>query len=76
MSDAMQVISWIATAASLVGVVLNIRQDRRCFGIWMVTNAFWAGYDFSIGATAQAALFTVYFCLAVYGFREWRKTAA
>jgi len=33
--------TWLLTVASLVGVVLNIRKDRRCFAIWIATNAGW-----------------------------------
>ena len=72
----MEQISWIVTAASLVGTVLNIKKNKACFIIWTVTNAFWAVYDFWIGAYAQAALFATYFCLALWGMWEWRKEAA
>lgn len=72
----MEQISWIVTAASLVGTVLNIKKNKACFIIWTVTNAFWAGYDFMIGAYAQAALFATYFCLALWGMWEWNREAA
>jgi len=65
--------TWILTVISIVGVVLNIHHRRECFAVWMFTNASWAMYDFSIGATAQGALFTVYFGLAIWGFVKWKK---
>ena len=68
--------SWIITAASLAGVVLNIKKNRACFAIWACTNLFWCIYDFMIGAWAQSALFAVYFCLAIWGIIEWRKDSA
>ena len=64
---------WILTAASLVGVVLNIKKNKACFAIWAVTNAAWAVIDYTAGLTAQAALFAVYFCLAIWGLVEWRR---
>ena len=62
---------WMLTAASLVGVVLNIKKNKACFAIWAVTNAAWAVIDYNAGLTAQAALFAVYFVLAVWGLIEW-----
>ena len=64
---------WIITAVSLIGVWLNIKKKSVCFLIWIFTNGFWAVYDYRIGAKAQAALFAVYFGLAVYGLLEWRR---
>lgn len=64
---------WMLTAASLAGVVLNIKKNKACFAIWAVTNAAWAVIDYMAGLTAQAALFAVYFCLAVWGLVEWRR---
>ncbi len=61
------------TLLSLVGVVLNIKKKRLCFGIWLITNSAWCVYDFCIGAFAQSALFAVYAGLAVWGLVEWRR---
>ncbi len=65
--------TWALTVASIVGVVMNTRLDRRCFYVWTITNACWAIIDWQKGLYAQAALFAVYFCLAVYGVYEWRR---
>ncbi len=62
---------WVLTALSLLGVVLNIRKDRRGFALWMVTNASWAYIDFKSGLIEQAVLFAVYFLLAVWGWFNW-----
>lgn len=66
--------SWAIAVLSVVGVVLNVKKLRAGFAVWSVTNGFWAVYDFSIGAYAQAALFTVYLGLALWGLWEWRKS--
>ena len=68
----MTTLTWLLTALSLVGVVLNIKHHRSCFYIWAVTNACWAGVDWYKGVYAQATLFAVYFVLALYGMWEWR----
>ena len=65
--------TWILTALSLLGVVLNIKKQKSCFLIWGVTNAAWAIIDFRAGIPAQGLLFTVYFGLAIWGLIEWRR---
>jgi len=67
---------WAVTALAIVGVILNIKKRRACFIIWTFTNGAWCLYDYSIGATAQSALFAVYFVLALWGIYEWRKKGA
>lgn len=69
----MTAITVILTIASLVGVVLNIRQNRACFYIWSVTNAAWAVIDWHKGIPAQAALFAIYFGLSIWGIIEWKR---
>lgn len=64
---------WAVTAASLIGVVANIKKKRWCFAVWLCTNSIWCVYDFWIGALAQSALFGVYVVLAIYGLWEWRN---
>jgi nicotinamide riboside transporter PnuC len=65
--------TWALTAASILGVWLNIKKRKACFAIWAVTNFSWMIVDFCHGLYAQSALFAIYFCLAVYGLCEWRK---
>jgi len=65
--------TWAITGLSLLGVILNVKKRRECFYIWAFTNATWAIYDFTLGAVAQAALFSVYWILALWGIWEWRK---
>lgn len=68
----MNEISWIAASLALFATWLNIKKDKRCFYIWLITNGFWAGYDIAKGLYAQGALFTAYFVLAVYGLWRWK----
>ena len=65
--------TWIITIMSVIGVVLNIKKKRACFYIWAITNASWAVIDFWQGLPAQGTLFVIYFVLALWGIREWRK---
>jgi nicotinamide riboside transporter PnuC len=70
----LQYFTWTLTVFSLIGVVMNIRKHRGCFYIWGVTNASWAVVDWQKGLTAQAALFGIYFVLAIWGIWEWKRS--
>jgi hypothetical protein len=65
--------TWLITIASIVGTVANIYKKQWCFAIWLVTNAAWMIVDFCAGMYPQAALFSVYVCLAVWGLVKWWK---
>jgi nicotinamide riboside transporter PnuC len=64
---------WLLTVLSILGVVLNINKRRVCFVVWGITNFSWAWIDFKSDLPEQAALFLVYFVLAVWGWFKWRK---
>ena len=68
----MTVFTWMLTILSIIGVVLNAYQDRRCFYLWMVTNTSWAAVDFHKGIYAQGVMFSLYTLLAVWGLYKWR----
>ena len=65
---------WFLALASVTGVVLNIRKNRACFFIWAATNASWCVVDLVHAVWAQAALQSVYFGLAIWGIRSWKKS--
>ena len=66
-------IYWVTSAASLVGVWLNIRRHVACFYIWLCTNAIWTVADFRHGIYAQGSLQLVYAALSVYGIWSWSQ---
>lgn len=68
-----EIFTWPLAVLTIVGVVFNIRKHRFCFVIWSVTNVFWVIYNYSIGAYAQAAVFGVYFGLAIWGIVRWGR---
>jgi nicotinamide riboside transporter PnuC len=63
---------WTLALVSLVGVVLNVRKDRRCYLLWLGSNLAWAEVDLRAGLPAQASLMLVYAGLAVWGWLAWR----
>lgn len=69
------IIYWTITIVALVGVVLNIEQDSRCFLIWAFTNAAFAIRTYLLGAYEMTVLFTIYFILAIVGIIRWNQKA-
>ncbi|MHB8131557.1 MAG: nicotinamide mononucleotide transporter [Mobilitalea sp.] len=74
--DNFQVLLWPVTILSITGTVLNIRQKKSCFYIWIVTNAFLCVYNYHIKVYAQSILFLVYFSLAIWGACRWHRKKA
>jgi nicotinamide riboside transporter PnuC len=69
----MTVLTWLLTVLSLIGVALNIRQNRACFFIWCVTNTSWAAVDYSKELYAQSFMFLVYLAFSIWGIIEWKR---
>ena len=67
------ILSIAFTVLSIIGTIANIYKKQWCFILWLITNAFWIGYDYYHGLYAQAALFAVYFGLAVWGLVKWGR---
>ena len=67
----METLCWITSVFALIGVMLNIKKDKRCFMIWSITNFTWTLVDFEKGIYAQAVLQLVYCFLSLYGMASW-----
>jgi len=67
--------TWLITAATTVGVILNARQRIECFYIWLVTNAAWFVVDMKAGLYGQAAMFALYFFITIYAIVTWKRKA-
>jgi len=64
---------WCNAAVAIMGTILNAKQIRFGFILWMVTNAVFIVNNLYHQIYSQAALFTVYFGLAVFGWVSWGK---
>ena len=64
---------WLNTAVAILGTFLNAKQIRFGFVIWMITNLVFVVNNVYIKSYPQAALFGVYFVLALYGWVSWGK---
>jgi len=67
-------ITWLFSAISIIGAILNARKRVEGFYIWVVGNMCWVVYDAIIGEYAQSFLFLFFTGISVYGILQWRKT--
>ena len=65
--------TWILTGLCIAGAILNIRKKRSGFLLWAGCNLGWVIVNINVGLVSQAALFSVYTVLSLYGFIAWRK---
>ena len=70
-----QVFTWTATTIALAGTILNCKQNRLCFALWLLTNAMWFAWDVHCGLYSRALMDLVQFALAGWGLYEWRRIA-
>lgn len=68
-----KIVMWIVVAIALTGAFLNTRSKWQGFLLWLVSNAWWCGYNIVAGEYPQAFLFGVFWILSLYGIFEWRK---
>lgn len=66
-------ITWMLTAISLAGNVLNCMKFRLCFIVWIVCNVGWTIYDASTGLYSRLTLDVVQTILCVFGYVSWGK---
>ena len=67
------IIPWAIAAASLLGTIMNLYKDRRCFYIWTATNLYWVIYDAANGLYSQSVLMMVYFIISIAGIWKWKR---
>ena len=71
----MIILNWIAFTLAIVGAILNIRKNRACFLLWIVTNFYWMIYNAHAGEIAESATFFVFFVVSFVGFVKWGLAA-
>ncbi|HBJ74014.1 MAG TPA: hypothetical protein DDY86_00395 [Syntrophaceae bacterium] len=64
--------TWLLVVLALIGTVLNVRQDRRGFLFWGVSNTGLAVANVGLGEWAQAALWLTYVGMAAWGWYAWK----
>lgn len=67
----MTLFTWLLTALSMIGVVLNARKKVSGFYFWGITNICWMIINADQGQHAQAVLFGFYTVMSLYGMWAW-----
>ncbi|RKY08450.1 MAG: hypothetical protein DRP56_04145, partial [Planctomycetota bacterium] len=68
-----EILGWITTVLAVAGVVLNNRMDRRCFWLWMVSNAISAWIHIHTGIYPLAVRDAAFLALAIWGLKNWSQ---
>lgn len=69
----MTFISYVVSIITVVGTVANAFQKRWCFWIWLITNAFWIGWNIAIGEYAQSVIYVVNLTTCIIGLFKWKR---
>lgn len=69
----MIIFTWILTALSMIGVVLNARKKVSGFYFWWFANVGWVAINLRNEQWAQAVLFGFYAVACLYGILKWEK---
>jgi len=69
----MEALQFLTATLAVWGVVLNNHFDRRCFWLWMISNAVGFYVHASNHQIGFAARDFVFFALAIHGLQNWRK---
>lgn len=65
--------TWLFTAISLVGNVLNSKKIVYGFHVWIICNVGWTYYDFINHIYPRVILDMVQTALCIYGIINWSK---
>ena len=69
----MTIISWILSAISITGGILNAFGKVSGFYIWIIGNLGWVGVEIYLQQWAQIPMWIVYTLLSVMGIIIWKK---
>jgi nicotinamide mononucleotide transporter len=69
----MELLAWIATVISVVGVFLNARKNIICWPIWLISNILWIIYFFLLKNNPSIVLWIVFSFFNIYGWTQWSK---
>ena len=66
-------LGWIATAISIIGILLNAKKNIWCWPVWLVSNVLWITYFIILTNPQSITLWVVFALFNVYGWIQWSK---
>jgi nicotinamide mononucleotide transporter len=74
--EALPYLDGFTTSFSLVAQWMQARKYLENWPVWAAVDVVYVGMSLSQGLTLTAGLYVVYICLALLGFRDWRRSTA
>jgi nicotinamide mononucleotide transporter len=72
--EALPWLDGFTTSFSLAAQWMQARKYLENWVVWVVVDLVYVGMSLSQGLTLTAGLYLVYVCLALLGFRDWRRS--
>jgi nicotinamide riboside transporter PnuC len=67
------IILWVTTGVAVVGTILNARQNKYGFVLWIISNISFIICNIVLEIYSQSFLFFIYTIISVYGLITWSK---
>ncbi len=66
-------ISFFLAFASIMGAILNVKQRKSGFLVWIIANIGWIIIDFHAKIYGQVIFFIFLTILSIWGLYSWHK---
>lgn len=74
MSDLVhEVVGWLATSLSLLGIFLNAKKIIACWGVWLISDVAWIIYFLNPVDPQSLVLWIVFIGFNIYGWVQWKN---
>jgi nicotinamide mononucleotide transporter len=74
--EALPYLDGFTTSFSLVAQWMQAKKYVENWLVWVVVDVVYVAMSLSQGLTLTAGLYALYVCLALLGFRDWRRSMA
>lgn len=70
----MELLGWIATSISIIGILLNANKNILCWPVWLLSNIAWILYFILVKWDLPSIVLWIVFAIFnVYGWVQWKK---
>ena len=67
-----ELIGWLATSLSLLGIFLNAKKIIACWWVWIVSDVAWIIYFLNPVDPQSLVLWIVFIGFNIYGWVQWK----
>ena len=69
----MEILGWIATIISIIGILLNSKKNILCWPVWLVSSLMFVIYFIVLQDNPSILLWVVFSGFNLYGWIQWKK---